>query len=143
METSGTGARDALAILTAGALSRALATATAAYTQKTCRAFAFEMDTAGGVEKRAAAGAKPDLFASSTDSLDAIAATGAIAGAPRPMGSARIALGVRKGEIAPDISTFDVFKQRRPPVRRRSRAGIPVAAARRASISSRRRRGSA
>jgi molybdate transport system substrate-binding protein len=72
--------------------------------------FVLAFDTAGGVEKRAAAGEKPDLFASSMESLRLLATTGAINGAPRPAGSVRIALGVRKGERAPDISTLDAFK---------------------------------
>lgn len=104
------GAGDALSILSTGAVIRALTNAAAAYHDKTGCAFVMAFDTAGGVEKRAAAGEAPDLFASTAESLNALAASGALSGAPRPVGAARLALGVRKGETAPDISTLEAFK---------------------------------
>ena len=110
METVQIGAGSALSILSTGAVSRALTNAAAAYNEKTVCAFVLAFDTAGGVEKRAAAGETPDLFASSMDSLRGLAASGVLSGAPRPLGAVRIALGVRKGESAPDISTLDTFK---------------------------------
>jgi molybdate transport system substrate-binding protein len=110
METITIGAGDALNVLSAGALFGALTSAANAYHQKTGRAFVIAFDTAGGLNTRASAGEAPDLFASSMDSLRFIAGLGALDGEARALGSARIALGVRTGETAPDISTLDKFK---------------------------------
>jgi molybdate transport system substrate-binding protein len=110
MQTVKIGAGGEISILSTGAVSRSLTDAATAYHDMTGRSFVLAFDTAGGVEKRAAAGEKPGLFASSMESLRLLATTGALEGAPRPMGSVRIALGVRKGETAPDISTLDAFK---------------------------------
>lgn len=103
------GAGEALRILSAGAVRASLIAAAQHYHSLTGYSFAIAFDTAGGVQSRAGSEA-PDVFASSMDSLDSIAATGVLEGAPYAAGSARIALGVRTGESAPDISTLDAFK---------------------------------
>lgn len=109
MESVTVGAGDALKILSAGAVRGSLIAAAEAYYATHGCAFALAFDTAGGVEKRAANEA-PYVFASSMDSLRAIAKAGALVGEPRAVGSARIALGVRTGERTPDISTLEAFK---------------------------------
>jgi ABC-type molybdate transport system substrate-binding protein len=109
MESVTIGAGDALKILSAGAVRGSLVAAADEYHAATGCAFSLVFDTAGGVEKRAAS-ETPEIFASSMDSLRAIAKAGALAGEPRAVGSARIALGVRTGERAPDISTLEAFK---------------------------------
>ena len=109
MESVTIGAGDALKILSAGAVRGSLVAAAEAYFASHGCPFVLAFDTAGGVEKRAAS-ETPDVFASSMDSLRSIAKAGALAGEPRAIGSARIALGVRKGERAPDISTLEAFK---------------------------------
>lgn len=109
MEAVTIGAGEPLKVLSAGAVRGSLIAAAQAYHAANGCAFALVFDTAGGVEKRAASEA-PDVFASSMDSLRAISKTGALSGDPRAVGSARIALGVRTGERAPDISTLEAFK---------------------------------
>ena len=109
METVTIGSGDALKILSAGAVRGSLVAVAEAYFASHGCAFVLAFDTAGGVEKRAAS-ETPDVFASSMDSLRAIAKAGALVGEPRAVGSARIALGVRNGERAPDISTLEAFK---------------------------------
>lgn len=109
MESVTIGAGEPLKVLSAGAVRGSLIAAAEAYSATTGCAFTLVFDTAGGVEKRAASEA-PDIFASSMDCLSAIAKAGALAGEPRAVGSARIALGVRNGEPAPDIATLEAFK---------------------------------
>jgi ABC-type molybdate transport system substrate-binding protein len=109
MESVTIGASDALKVLCAGAVRGSLIAAAEAYHAATGCAFTLVFDTAGGVEKRAGSEA-PDVFASSMESLRCIAKAGALSGEPRAVGSARIALGVRTGERAPDISTLEAFK---------------------------------
>ncbi|MDP2355292.1 MAG: substrate-binding domain-containing protein [Beijerinckiaceae bacterium] len=109
MESVKIGGSEPLTVLSAGAVRGSLIMAAEAYHAATGCAFSLTFDTAGGVEKRAASEA-PDVFASSMDSLRAIAKAGALSGEPRAVGSARIALGVRAGERAPDISTLEAFK---------------------------------
>ena len=108
MEPANIGAGDPLVVLSAGSVRAALIEAAKAYNAATGCAFAMTFDTAGGVEKRA--GEAPDIFASSMDSLNSLQAAGHLGGEPRAVGSARMALGVRAGERAPDISTVDAFK---------------------------------
>jgi molybdate transport system substrate-binding protein len=67
-------------------------------------------DTSGGINKRAGQGEIADIYASSTDSVDDIAAKKLIAGEPLVVGASRIALGIRAGETAPDISTVEKFR---------------------------------
>jgi molybdate transport system substrate-binding protein len=109
MEPFHVGAGDALHVLSAGAVRASLIAAATHYHSLTGCSFAIAFDTAGGVQKRAAS-ETPDVFASSMESLKAIHGIGALPGEPRAVGSARIALGVRTGERAPDISTLDAFK---------------------------------
>jgi molybdate transport system substrate-binding protein len=109
MDSVTIGAGDALKVLSAGAVRGSLVAAAEAYSALHGCGFVLAFDTAGGVENRAAS-ETPDVFASSMDSLRAIGKSGALAGEPRAVGSARIALGVRKGERAPDISTLEAFK---------------------------------
>lgn len=104
------GAGDALKALSASAVRKALTDAAAAYNAITGCAFTFDFDTSGALENRVAAGERADLFASSIDSLRTIRSAGALDGPALIVGSARIALGVRIGERAPDISTLESFK---------------------------------
>ncbi len=109
MEPFHVGEGNAPHILSAGAVRASLIAAATHYHSLTGCSFAIAFDTAGGVQKRAAS-ETPDVFASSMDSLEAIGASGALDGQPRAVGSARIALGVREGEPAPDTSTLEAFK---------------------------------
>ena len=109
MEAFAIGSGEALKVLSAGAVRASLIAAASDYHSRTGCAFTITFDTAGGVEKRAASEA-PDVFASSMDCLRVIAKACAVSGEPRAVGSARIALGVRTGDQAPDISTLEAFR---------------------------------
>ena len=105
------GEGNRLKVLSAGSTRASLIAAARAFSETSGCGFEMAFDTAGGVEKRAASGETPDVFASSMDSLAALRKAGALASAPVAVGSARIALGVRAGEAAPDISTLEKFRQ--------------------------------
>ena len=104
------GAGDALKVLSASAVRKALTEAAATYNANTGCAFTFAFDTSGAIESRVAAGERADLFASSIDSLRTVSGAGVLDGPALIVGSARVALGVRTGERAPDISTLNAFK---------------------------------
>jgi molybdate transport system substrate-binding protein len=103
------GEAGTLRLISAGALRNALAAAATAYSAQDRVGVAAVADTAGGIEKRLAAGEPADVIGSSLDSLNRLAAAGVVAGAPEALGSARVALGVRAGHAAPDISTVERF----------------------------------
>ncbi len=70
----------------------------------------LRFDTSGGILKRVAAGEQRDIFASALQPLQDLAARGLIE-KPVAIGVSRIALGVRKGEASPDISTVEKFRR--------------------------------
>ena len=96
-------------ILCAGALRRSVTDAAEAYHAQSGTGCLIKLDTAGAVTKRVSAGEMADLFASSCDSLQALSAKQLLSGEIITVGEARMALGVRKGEAAPDISTMEKF----------------------------------
>jgi molybdate transport system substrate-binding protein len=66
-------------------------------------------DTSGRVLQRALAGAGEDVFAGALEAMEELGRKD-IARSPLPVGSSRIAIGVRQGETAPDTSTVAAFK---------------------------------
>jgi len=70
----------------------------------------LRFDTSGGILKRVPAGDGADVFASALEPLRGLFARGLV-GEPVAVGVSRIAIGVRKGEPAPDISTVEKFKR--------------------------------
>jgi len=96
-------------ILCAGALRRSVIDAAKAFHARERIGILIKLDTAGAVTKRAGAGEAADLLASSCDSLGALATKQLLSGEIFTVGEARMALGVRKGEGAPDISTMEKF----------------------------------
>jgi molybdate transport system substrate-binding protein len=99
-----------LAILSASAVREALVTAATLFHRARGHGVTLSFDTSGGIHKRVEAGEGSDLFASALEPLRALAAKGLIA-APVAVGVSRIALGVRKGDPVPDISTVENFKR--------------------------------
>lgn len=93
----------------AGALRRSVTDAAGAFYARSGIGCLIRLDTAGAVTKRASAGEQADLFASSCDSLQTLAAKHLLEGEIKKVGEARMALGVRKGEAAPDVSTMEKF----------------------------------
>lgn len=66
-------------------------------------------DTSGAILRRLGEGEACDVVASSLDSLEALSAQGLLGGEPVVVGVSRVALGVRRGETPPDISTVEAF----------------------------------
>ena len=95
-------------ILCASALRSALSECASEFA-KIGGAAAFRFDTSGGVNKRGRDGEACDLFASSLDFIEDLAARGIASPAVIRVGSSRIALGVRTQTAAPDISTQGKF----------------------------------
>jgi ABC-type molybdate transport system substrate-binding protein len=100
----------ALAILSASAVREALVDCANLFARAKGFGTTLEFDTSGGILKRVAAGERRDVFASALEPLKDLAARGLI-GAPVAIGVSRIALGVRKGDKVPDISTVEKFKR--------------------------------
>ena len=98
-----------VAILSASAVREALVTAATMFQRARGVGVTLSFDTSVGIHKRVEAGEQSDLFASALDPLRALAGRGLIA-APVAVGVSRIALGVRKGDPVPDISTVEKFR---------------------------------
>ncbi len=97
-------------ILSASAVRESLADCARLFHRATGTGVTLRFDTSGGIHKRVAAGETADMFASAIDPLRELAGRGLI-GQPIAVGVSRIALGARKGEAAPDISTVEKFKK--------------------------------
>jgi len=97
-----------LSMLSASAVREALTDCANLFHRATGHGSTLRFDTSGGIHKRVAAGEKSDIFASALEPLRELAARGLI-GQPVAVGVSRIALGVRKGETPPDISTVEKF----------------------------------
>ena len=81
------------------------------YQRKTGNHVKFEFSTAGGVETRVRAGAHTDLVINARDRLEKLAADKVIAaGEPRSLGIVRMGVAVRKGGVAPDVSSVEAFR---------------------------------
>jgi molybdate transport system substrate-binding protein len=71
----------------------------------------FEFSTAGGVDAKVKAGARPDLVINAVGRLKALAAAGLVApDAPRSLGIVRMGVAVRKGGKVPDLSSVAAFR---------------------------------
>ena len=101
--------RQAFEILSASAVRQAITACASIFTEQHAVGARARFDTSGGVVKRMLAGERPDIVASSLESLEDIASQGLLGGPPRVVGISRIALGMRRGEQTPDISTTDAF----------------------------------
>ncbi|MDF2116400.1 substrate-binding domain-containing protein [Roseiarcaceae bacterium H3SJ34-1] len=101
--------RNAIRILSASAVRQAITGAAEAFHKRSNANLHLQFATSGAVEKRIATGEVFDVVAASIDALSALHER-ALLGAPSPVGSSRIALGVKDGVNAPDISTVDKFR---------------------------------
>lgn len=99
-----------LAMLSASAVREALTDCANLFHRARGIGATLRFDTSGGIEKRVGAGESSDIVASALKPLKDLAARGLL-GAPVAVGVSRIALGVRKGETPPDISTVEKFKR--------------------------------
>lgn len=99
-----------LDILCASAVRAALTDCAESFHRATGIGVTMRFDTSGGINKRAAQGDGADIFSSSLESIEDVRARGFSEGSTLTLGSSRIALGVRAGETAPDISTVEKFR---------------------------------
>jgi molybdate transport system substrate-binding protein len=99
-----------LRVLCASALHQSLVQCAEAFHAGGGGAVTLSFDTSGGVLKRLRAGEAPQIAGSSLEVIEDLRSEGLIAGAPVKLGTSRIAMGIRKGEAAPDISTLLKFK---------------------------------
>ena len=99
-----------LDILCASAVRAALTDCAESVSRASGLGVTLRFDKSGGINKRAALGDGADIFSSSLDSIEDVCARGFSDGTPLTLGSSRIAMGVRAGETAPDISTVEKFR---------------------------------
>ena len=97
-------------VLSAAAAKGPLTETAAAFERDTGNRVVFDFTTAGQVESRLAAGARPDLVVNTRARLDALIAKGGRPGAVRDLGTVRIGVAARAGVPKPDVSTVDAFR---------------------------------
>lgn len=102
--------KDTISILSASAQRAALTRCAEAYNEKNGTGVAFTWATSGAVTKRIKAREPFDLVAASKNALAELACEKLVASNIVSIGVSKIALGVRKGEKAPDISTVKKFR---------------------------------
>lgn len=113
---NGTAGRSVIRVLSASAQRAALtACAQAFVTQPAGKASGdnvhFNWATSGAVTERIEAGEQFDIIAASQLALEMLEAKALVRRPIYNAGISRIALGMRKGETPPDISTIELFKQ--------------------------------
>jgi len=99
----------ALHILSASAVRQAITGCAELFYARTGQTSLARFDTSGAILRRLGEGEACDVTASSLDSLSELAGRGLLGGAPVVMGVSRVALGVRRGDTPPDISTLEAF----------------------------------
>jgi molybdate transport system substrate-binding protein len=97
-------------LLCASAVRQALTECAKAFHAQGGGRVEMSFGTSGAILKRLGDGEKPDIAGSSLDVVEELRSKGAIATQPVCLGTSRIALGIRKGEAAPDISSLEKFK---------------------------------
>jgi molybdate transport system substrate-binding protein len=98
-----------LRILSASAVRQAITRCAELFHAQTGQGAVAQFDTSGAILRRLGEGETPEVVASSLDSLEDLAGRGLLGGVPVVVGVSRVALGVRRGETAPDISTLEGF----------------------------------
>ena len=100
-----------LRILSASAVRQAITRCADLFHGQTGQGAVARFDTSGAILRRLGEGETPHVVASSLDSLEELAGHELLGGAPVVVGVSRVALGVRRGETPPDISTLEAFVQ--------------------------------
>src|SRR5436309_8670357 len=99
-------------VMTGGAPKEVLAVLTPEFEQQTSHKVRFTYIVIAAMQEKLAAGEKPDMVLMPVPAIDARVKDGILRGDARAaLGTVRIALVVREGVAAPDISTLDDFKQ--------------------------------
>ncbi len=95
-----------------GAVKSVVTELSPAFQAATGNTVKFEYGTAGGLQKRAAAGGAADVVIVTVGGIDELAKQGKIVAATRrDIGRVGVAVAVRTGAGKPDISTPEAFKQ--------------------------------
>jgi len=100
---------SSLRILSASAVRQAITRCAELFHAATGQGALARFDTSGAILRRIGEDEACDIVASSLDSLEELSAKGLLGGAPMVVGVSRVALGVRRGEASPDISTLEAF----------------------------------
>jgi molybdate transport system substrate-binding protein len=97
-------------VLSAAAVKGPLVDTASAFERDTGNRVVLEFTTAGQVESKMAAGARPDVAVNTRIRLDALAAKGPVTGMSTDLGTVRIGVAARAGAPRPDISSVDAFR---------------------------------
>lgn len=109
-DTTRLGDGAGLSILSASAARKGFTTLAQAFHDLTGTGVELRFDTSGRVIDRICGGEAVDVVVGSMDALRTLEERGLLRTPPQAFGASRIALGVRKGEAAPDISTMAAFR---------------------------------
>lgn len=99
---------EEISVLSTGAVTGPVTALAAEYQKKTGNTVKLEFGTAGQVEKKVAAGAKPDLLISTADRI--AAQPGVAMDRVRPLGSVRIGVAKSSDARKPDLESVDGFR---------------------------------
>ena len=102
--------KPVLRVLAASALRGVLMEAAERHSRDSGAGFELHFGTSGAIDKRVRGGEQFDLVASARDALAGLARDRLVSGELLDFGVSKLALGVRAGERAPDISSAEKFK---------------------------------
>jgi molybdate transport system substrate-binding protein len=103
---------DDLTVLSAAAVEVPVTEAAAQFTRETGQRVTFEFATAGQVDERLGAGARPDIVISSSGRIAARTSENPTdAASVRDLGTVRIGVAARKGAPRPDLSSVAKFRE--------------------------------
>ena len=101
-----------LKVLSAAAVQVPVTEAAEQFTRDTGHRVSFEFATAGQVDERLAAGARPDIVISTTGRIAArTSGNAADVAAVRDLGTVRIGVAARKGAAHPDLTSVAKFRE--------------------------------
>lgn len=100
-----------LRVLCASAMRSAFLECARAYHMQTGCGFTISWCTSGAVEQRIGGGEIHDLAGGARETLENLTWRALIQGPIVDLGVSKLALGIRKGEVAPDVSTTDKFEK--------------------------------
>lgn len=102
--------QQTLTMLCASALRSAISACAQKFHASDGVGFDIAWCTSGALEQRIVAGERFDLAGGARDALDLLVARASMTDTVVNIGAAQLALGVREGDCAPDVSSLDTFK---------------------------------
>ena len=106
---SGMSGNAGIRVLSASAQRAALTACADVFAKGNLQGVRFSWATSGAVTDRIESGEKFDIIAASQSALQSLAKKGLVSSAIQTVGISRLALGMRKGEVPPDISSREKF----------------------------------